>query len=220
MFSDFDSYFYDRSSTLKNKLNIHNGIELDSVVNQIAAVNLDRLLHEPLPEAFDVSYLKHIHKQLFDRVYDWAGEFRTCKMSRNQDYCKPEKIESELNRFCSEFCESFVDAAFSGKDDVADVLAHSWADLNKIHAFRDGNGRSQYVFFGQACKIKGYVLEANKSDLRNLRTARDLASMGNEVSLRGMLKRSLDMRICPQQERDCRIDYDNVLEKQEVDYDF
>lgn len=220
MFSDFDSYFYDNSNTLRNKLNIRNAIDLERVANEFAVAGMVDLSEESIPKEFDTEYLKHVHKILFGDVYDWAGEFRTCKMSRNQDYCEPEKIEFELNRFCSEFRENFVDAAFSGKDDVADVLAHSWADLNKIHAFRDGNGRSQYVFFGQACKIKGYVLEANKSDLRNLRTARDLASMGNEVSLRGMLKRSLNMRIGLQQKRDCRVDYDYVLGKQEVDYDF
>lgn len=195
MFLDFDSYFYDNSNTLKNKLNIRNAIDLERVANEFAVVGMVDLSRESIPKKFDAEYLKHVHKILFGNVYDWAGKFRTCKMSRNQDYYEPEKIKSELNRFCSEFCDNFVDAAFSGKDDVADVLAHSWADLNKIHAFRDGNGRSQYVFFGQACKIKGYVLEANKSDLRNLRTARDLASMGNEVSLRGMLKRSEQERL-------------------------
>lgn len=190
-FYDFDSYFYDFGHTLKNKLNIHNEIELEQVSNEYAVAGMMDLISEQLPNTFDSSYIKHIHKVLFGDVYDWAGEFRTCKMSRNQDYCDPEKISSEIDRFCEDFNEKFIESGFSCKGDMADTLAHSWAELNKIHPFRDGNGRSQYVFFAMSCETKNYNLEASKQDLKNFRTARDLASMGNETILKSLIRRSL-----------------------------
>ncbi len=74
---------------------------------------------------------------------------------------------------------------------MADVLSEKWAELNKIHAFRDGNGRSQFAFFNVACEMKGYELVFENKDIRNLRAARDAASDGRPGLLRGMIARGL-----------------------------
>ena len=192
-YSDFYSYFYDNCNVLQNKFGIRNEIALESVARDLSLVGMDELMNEPAPVLFDSSYLRHVHGVLFQNVYDWAGSFRTCEMHRNQTYCPPALIAERVDSFCANFQDGFMGKTFVDSADVAKHLTTAWAELNKIHPFRDGNGRSQYIFFGVACREKGYVLSAGVEDLKNLRMARDLASMGRPVVLRNLLSRSLSV---------------------------
>lgn len=190
-FSDFESYFWPGQSTLMNKLDIHNEIELEFAANEIAAARMDQLLLRGCPPVFDSKYLRYVHGTLFGDIYDWAGQYRMCEMSRNQDYAKPQDIPLAIDKFCKVFQADFFCRSFDNGSEMADVLAKAWGDLNSVHPFRDGNGRSQFVFFNKACEAKGYSLTPSKRDLGNLRTARDLASTGNCGPLSNILARSL-----------------------------
>lgn len=100
VYSDFSSYFWTPASNcLKNKMGIHNPVELDSCVDMMANVRISQLKQCPVPEHFDAKFLKSVHRVLFGDVYDWAGQFRTCDMARNQDYCPADKIASEVDTF-------------------------------------------------------------------------------------------------------------------------
>jgi fido (protein-threonine AMPylation protein) len=57
-------------------------------------------------------------------------------------FCFPENIESQAAKL---FGELQADSFLQGLDEstFADSAAHFLAELNVIHAFREGNGRSQ-----------------------------------------------------------------------------
>ncbi|MGL5830032.1 MAG: Fic/DOC family protein, partial [Angustibacter sp.] len=38
-------------------------------------------------------------------------------------------------------------------------LAEHWGEVNVVHAFREGNTRSQVAFFTQLCAEAGYILD-------------------------------------------------------------
>ena len=190
-YSDFDSYFYDNVATLQNKLSIRSGILLDHIEGKFTAVRMLGLLANEVPEDFSVEYFRSIHHALFQDIYTWAGCFRKCSMGKRQNYCEPGFIAQDMALFCDRFRTQFLERDFQKKLDLADELARAWAKLNKIHAFRDGNGRTQYVFFRMACMAKGYDLYAQEPDLKKFRTARDLASLGRDGILRETLFRSL-----------------------------
>lgn len=190
-YSDFDSYSYPGMATLRNKLSIRSNILLNHIEGKFTAVRMLGLLANPVPEDFSVEYFRSIHEYLFRDLYAWAGSFRKCPMSRTQTYAVPGFIGPDMSSFCDWFRENFLETDFLKKLDMADMLAKSWGRLNKVHAFRDGNGRTQYVFFRMACMTKGYDLWAMDSDMNKLRTARDLASLGREGILREVLFRSL-----------------------------
>jgi Fic/DOC family len=61
-------------------------------------------------------------------------------------FCFPENIESQATKL---FGELQADDLLQGLDGpaFADKAAHFLAELNAIHAFREGNGRSQLTFF-------------------------------------------------------------------------
>lgn len=188
---DFNSYFYDGSSVLANKLNIRNPILLDEAVNDIATARMSELLaQQRCPDCFDSSYLRHVHRTLFQDCYDWAGEYRECGMGRNIDFCSPDDIPGRMEAWSKLFQKEFMLAAGT-PDQMADRLARFWGALNQIHPFRDGNGRSQAAFFASVCEAKGLSVSFSQKDIRNLRLARDEASDGRPHLLENLLRRSL-----------------------------
>ena len=41
-------------------------------------------------------------------------------------------------------------------------LAESWGEVNVIHSFREGNTRSQFVFYSQLALQAGYIIDSAK----------------------------------------------------------
>lgn len=186
----FDDYLYEGGSVLKNKLGIRNPFDLDDEVNRFAALGMEDLKSEPMPKQFDGAYLRHVHGVLFGDMYDWSGQYRECPMGRNMDFCPPEQISDKVDEFMAGFQKDFMESG-AGLSELSDVLADSWGRLNGIHPFRDGNGRSQSMFFFRACEAKGIELMFSDRDIRNLRTARDEASAGRPRLLSNLLSRSM-----------------------------
>ena len=48
-------------------------------------------------------------------------------------------------------------------------LLHPWGELNVIHSFREGNTRTQFVFFTQLTERAGWRLDASRFRAGRLR---------------------------------------------------
>lgn len=187
----FDDYLYDGGSVLANRFGIRNGIMLEDIVNKAAAVRMRGFVSDgAFPDRFDADYLKHVHGYLFQDCYDWAGEYRECPMGRNVDFCPPEQIPGRMAEWSKSFQKGFM-LVSGDAGAMADKLVGYWGGLNRIHPFRDGNGRSQAAFFTPACRAKGLDVCFSDRDIRNLCAARDEASDGRPAMLSGILGRSL-----------------------------
>ena len=92
-----DSYCYDGSNVLCNKLNIEDDDELqkaEQALTELAALDI-----ELQPPPYDLSYLCAIHQQLFEDVYEWAGQIRTVDISKgNTRFCNCRRIEPEADK--------------------------------------------------------------------------------------------------------------------------
>ena len=72
-----------------------------------------------------------------------------------------EYIENELTRLLSELkSENFLDNLT--KEKFAERLAYYWAELNVLHPFREGNGRTTREFLRQLSLKNGYILNLHK----------------------------------------------------------
>jgi cell filamentation protein len=139
-----DPYTYENSTVLVNRLDLRNQAELNAFEAEISNARAE----EPLPEGtLDFSHYKAIHHHLFQDVYDWAGQVRSVRISKGGNpFCFPENIEDQATTLfddlrATDFLRNLDAQAFSAK------AAHFLAELNAIHAFREGNGRSQLTFF-------------------------------------------------------------------------
>lgn len=142
---DQDPACYPGTDVLINLLDLRDADDLaeaERYLTQIAAEQLD--FEEP---PYDFDALKRIHHQLFSRVYGWAGEIRTVKISKGQSqFCVPERIEPETVK---EFRKMAQAGWFEGysRDLLVVAIAESYGTLNVAHPFREGHGRTQRILF-------------------------------------------------------------------------
>jgi cell filamentation protein len=138
-----DPYCYKGGSVLLNKRGIGSAVELEEF--EVAMFALRALQALPVGN-FDPSHYRSLHHHLFQDVYDWAGAYRTIRIAKNDAmFCYPEFIAAQMDALFA----SLHGASFArGSDPKAFVTAAAsfLADLNAIHPFREGNGRTQLTF--------------------------------------------------------------------------
>ena len=180
-----DPYTYEKSTVLVNKLGLRDQAELDAFEAEISSARAD----EPLPEgSLDFSHYKAIHHHLFQDVYGWAGEARTVRIFKGGNpFCFPENIESQATKL---FGELRADDFLQGLDDsaFADKASHALAELNAIHAFREGNGRSQLTFFALLADYAGHPIHLDRLDPHEMLDAMIASFEGDEAKLANIIK--------------------------------
>lgn len=143
-----DPYCYPNSRILKNKLGIKDANKLQQRERDLSNLRALELLNDPIIGCFDFKHFQMIHKHLFQDIYDWAGEVRTVDIAKGNLFCRCFAIESEASRIFTELkSEKFL------KDmpinQLAERLAYYLAEINALHPFREGNGRTQREFIRQ-----------------------------------------------------------------------
>jgi cell filamentation protein len=102
---------------------------------------------EPWPKGkLDFTHYRCLHRHLFQDVYEWAGEVRTIRIGKGENwFCYPEYIDREMKRI---FAALKASRFFTGltPEDFAKQAAHMLAEINAVHPFREGNGRTQLAF--------------------------------------------------------------------------
>jgi cell filamentation protein len=81
-----------------------------------------------------------------------------------------------------DFLQGVDEAAF------ADKAAHFLAELNVIHAFREGNGRSQLTFFALLADYAGHPIDLDKLDPHKMLDAMIASFDGDEAKLSRIIK--------------------------------
>lgn len=161
-------YCYENSGTLKNKLDIRDYKQLEKYEAKITAAKSLGLRIKGITGDFDKKHYISIHKYLFEDIYPFAGEFREENIGKGEfRFASFEYIEPELDRLLNELKQENFLAGLS-KQELAKRLAYYLSELNVLHPFREGNGRSQRLFIESLAKINGIYLdltEVTKEDM-------------------------------------------------------
>lgn len=124
---------------------------------------LEELYSNPITVA-DSSALQHIHHYLFQDVYAWAGKVRTVNISKDG---KP-FFEGERFQMGFKYVDSLVAECIGinpdARSEIAQKLAEILDNVNFLHPFREGNGRTQREFIRTLALQKGYHLNLNPPD--------------------------------------------------------
>jgi len=80
------------------------------------------------------SYIRDLHKRMFDNVWRWAGEYRGTGKNIG---VSPEKIREELLKLCAD-AEFWIQNKTYAWDEIGARFHHR---IVCIHAFPNGNGR-------------------------------------------------------------------------------
>lgn len=151
--AEHDPLCYPGTMVLRNLLDIHAQAELDEAE---VALFLMRA-NEPLPAGrLDAEHYLRLHRHLFQDVYAWAGQIRTIRIGKGGNwFCYPEHVPTELARVFREYGDPDQAASLSAQE-FATRTAHLLAELNAVHPFREGNGRTQLAFLTLLAANAGY----------------------------------------------------------------
>lgn len=185
-----DRYLDPDTGILRNKLGITTQQDLDKAETAFVALATADLSFRPLREPKsgpDFSYLKLIHAKLFGDVYDWAGQTRDVDISKGSTrFANFRYIESEGNRLAREM------AAKNWLRDLphenfADEAAHYFGEINSLHPFREGNGRSLREYIRYIAERAGHKLTWDGLDREEMMEASILAHNLTHHALRDII---------------------------------
>ena len=83
-----------------------------------------------------------LHRHLFQDLYDWAGQDRTVNIAKGgSSFAHVPYIARELDK---RFADTRAGDALKGlaRDEFFDRLGNHINEINAIHPFREGNGRT------------------------------------------------------------------------------
>jgi len=130
------NYCYPNSNVLINKLNIKDDIGLSNYEGRLVSMRAGQLDVNPIKGNLDFSHLKALHKQLFQDIYHWAGDIRTCNIAKTDLFCLAQYIDSYANDVFSKLKRNNYFLNMPYKETVQ-ALVELFADINALHPFRE-----------------------------------------------------------------------------------
>jgi len=199
-----DPYVYKGTSVLKNKLNIKDNKKLKEAEDTFHYLNVMEICQNPfkIKTVFDV---KKVHKRLFDKLYDWAGENRTINIYKNEpilhglsvNYSDYREIDKDLEKIDNYFKSIEWSKLTKSKmiDEIVAVISSIW----KIHCFREGNSRTVtmflYLFMKQnRLKVNLNLIEKHAKYFRNALVLASIGEYSEFEHLRNILLDSISTK--------------------------
>ena len=161
--------------------------DLDQIEADVVQSRTVDLSQQRIKATRDLIELRAIHRYLFQDVYAWAGDLRTVDIRKNvegSEYFVPVSLIERAATFTA--TELAEDNQLRGMNHSTFTarLAHHYDQLNYIHPFREGNGRTQRVFWDRVARDAGWRLtclavtgEVNDNASRIASEKQDLAPL-------------------------------------------
>lgn len=163
-------YCYPGTNTLVNKLNIKDFNKLENYEKSVVALKLMALEKKGITGKFDIHHFVSIHKFLFEEIYPFAGLFRNENIAKGYfQFAQWQYIESELTKLLEQLNKE--DLSFLSKKAFSQRLAYYWSELNVLHPFREGNGRTTREFMRQIALKYNYRLNLHNVDAKDILNA-------------------------------------------------
>lgn len=161
--TDFvDPYLDPSTGLLRNLISAATDAELVAAEGALVFARAVQLLDHPPKPTGDLTELQAIHRHLFQDLFDWAGMIRTVDMRKNTEgaeFFMPVSLVERASSFIAEQLSSDNFLKGMSRDQFIDRLAHHYDELNYLHPFREGNGRTQRVFWNRVARDAGWQLD-------------------------------------------------------------
>lgn len=150
----------DRRDVLRNRQDIRSKAELRTFEYRATAFRIAEILEGDGPVGrFDAAHLKAIHGHIFQDVYEWAGHTRNESPMVDGHRVEPigglskgetaflhgSRIEMGLNEALKPISDANV-LRHASQEEFMTRAAQALGELNYVHPFREGNGRTQETF--------------------------------------------------------------------------
>ncbi|MBR1383903.1 MAG: Fic family protein [Ruminococcus sp.] len=169
---------YEGTLTLVNKFGIKDEKELSELETVLTAARITMLLENGYSGEFTAEHYFELNKTIMGDIYDWAGTVRTVELSKKgTHFHSPENLERDLGLLFKYLNDN---GCFLDKPDgeYARCIAEFYSDLNLLHPFREGNGRTQRVLITQLIERSGRSIDFSTCDKDMLMIATMYAAQG------------------------------------------
>lgn len=190
-----DPFIDQESGLLRNRLNIKDQQRLEEIEGAFSSLRIAELGQHPLKvKQYDLEHLQAIHKYIFQDVYDWAGQVRDFSLWKGETRFAPPTIIQQgsdylFGRLAREKHLRGLDA-----DDFSKRAGYYLGEINHLHPFREGNGRTQRCFINQLAQQSGYSLSWNKTTQAEMIKASVEADKGDHSFMSEIIKTCLQDR--------------------------
>jgi len=190
--SNPDPYIDTETGVLNNLLGITSTEDLEAAEADITAAAITAIPDQPVSGSFNLEHLKNIHWELFNAIYSWAGEVRTVEIAKGSTrFANSDIIEQAAGRLFEQLhAEDLLKSM--PRDQYTARLAHYYSEINVLHPFREGNGRTQRVFFSQLVIEAEYRIAWERLNADESLRACIAAYEGDESLLATMLDELLE----------------------------
>ena len=188
----------DGNKVLGNKLGLTSSADLAREEERISKKKALELFESGMLdklEAGSFSALKAIHKYLFDKIYDFAGETRKVNISKGNFRFAP---------------LMYLEAALANIDKMPqstfDEIVEKYVEMNIAHPFREGNGRVTRIWLDLIFKTElhivvdwskvekeDYLLAMERSPVRDIEIKYILkAALTDDINSREVYMKGID----------------------------
>ena len=140
---------------LENKLGIKSSAELAREEERISKKKAVELFENGMLEKLEAGKFQtlcEIHKYLFDDIYDFAGKIRTVNISKGNFRFAPLM-----------YLEAAIENIDKMPQNTFDEIVEKYVEMNIVHPFREGNGRSMRIWLDMMLKKQiGQVVDWSK----------------------------------------------------------
>lgn len=168
-------------------MNITSSVELAHIEEKTTKKKALKLFEENILDTFEVGTFKDlstIHKNLFEDIYEFAGQIRTVNIAKGNFRFAP-----VLYLFSAlEHIDQMPQSTF-------DEIIEKYIEINVAHPFREGNGRSTRIWLDAILKKEiGYVVDWSKIDKNEYLLAMERSPI-KDLEIKSLFKDALTNKI-------------------------
>ena len=165
---DLDFTYTDpKTGILRNLANITDPDVLLFFESGAVTKRIQELYEKPI-KIKGADSLLSIHRHLFQDVYSWAGKRRKVEISKAGKQFFPTSHFDNAFRFIDTLISDYKNISKGDKQHIAEKLAEILDNVNYLHPFREGNGRTQREFLRLLALEKGLTLNLNPPDSKDV----------------------------------------------------
>ena len=146
-------------TVLRNRFDLRDAAELDHHERELVSFRIK----QGIPSGdFDLAHLRAIHRQLFQDVYDWAGEIRTVEIAKGGNQFQ---FRQYIGTGMADVHRRIVAAGYLrnlSARALADKAGEIIGDLNYVHPFREGNGRTQALYLEALARQAAHPIDLTR----------------------------------------------------------
>jgi cell filamentation protein len=165
---DPDYIYTDPKSGLLRNIQDISDPEVFLFVESAAVTKRLQELYEHPIKIKGIDSLFEIHRHLFQDMYVWAGKKRIVEISKDGKQFFPTSHFDNAFRYIDQLIAEFKKIQNDKLNLISGKLAEILDNVNYLHPFREGNGRTQREFVRLLALEKGLTLNLNPPDNKSV----------------------------------------------------